>query len=179
MRVSEQHTSPSSVPCSHPSPLKSLLRRSLFISVLGGVWGRGRVWDFWGGTVFPSVVLFIRHLCVRIIMGRVCLVCEGAVDSSTHSCHIPRYEAKQNGTCRLVEKSRWDWSYQTGGCGRAGQGPTGAAHGDWGLWEGRAGPDRSSSHTVVLIPTGCARPTQLLALSGCSVHFELRWREGA
>lgn len=89
--------------------------------------GGGRVGVFWG-TVCPSVVLFIRHLCVRMITGCVCLVCEGTVDWSTHSCHIPRYKAKQNGTCSFVEKSRWDWSYQAGSWGRAGQGPSRAAH---------------------------------------------------
>ena len=57
----------------------------------------GRGWGGLGGTVCPSVVLFIRHLCVRIITGCVYLVCEGTVDWSTHSCHIPRYKAKQNG----------------------------------------------------------------------------------
>ena len=91
-------------------------------------------------------------------MGRVCLVCEGAVDSSTHSSHIPRYKAKYTGTCSLVKKKA-----------------DGTVLPDWGLWEGRAGPDQSSSlHMIVLITAECAPPTQPLALSGCTMHFDLK-----
>ena len=80
----------------------------------------GCIGFFWA-TVCLSVVLFIRHLCVRIIMGCVCLVCEGAIDSSTHSSHIPRYKAKQTGTCSLVEKSRWDCLTRLGAVGGQGR----------------------------------------------------------
>lgn len=127
-----------------------------------------RCWVLWGdclGRCYLPVELFIRNLCVRIIVGCACL---WFMYTLTQEILIWAHTRARYQAAKL---NKWDMQVSRKKASKTGLTRSGA-----GRWEGRACPGQHTHIIVLIIPCVWA-PAQVPAFSGCSINVFLSWIE--